>query len=533
MIKNKLRYIMYCRKSTDSEDRQVQSIEDQEKELNKIVEQKKLNIVKTFGEAKSAKQRGRPKFNEMIQMIEAGKADGILCWKINRLSRNPWDGGQIQGLLQENVIKSIITPGREYLPTDNIIMMAVELGMANQFVLDLSKDVKRGMNSKVEKGWRPGMTPLGYLNDKIGERGNKKIFKDEQRFPLVRKMWELLLTGSYTVSQIVRKANDEWGLRNKKNNKLSLSGVYSMFVNPFYYGEYFWNEELCQGKHEPMITPEEFDRAQIILGKAGKPRPKNKRLPFNGVIKCGECSGMITCEEKFKIIRSTGEIRNYIYHHCTRRKKDKPCHQRSIRHEDLKKQIDDYLGMITIPEEFLEWAIDILRQDNKVEETNRDKLLQNQRKNYDGVLKRIDNLINLYISPENADREMLSEDEFKAQKNGLIKEKNTIDNEMKKLSERVDEWMELAEQTFKFATYAKCWFDKGDFERKTRVLQALGQNFSLKDGKLDISLQEPLLVIKKGLEKEPLRKARLEPQVYCLPNAKNSRFATAFSEWSG
>ena len=211
----KFRYIIYCRKSTDSEDRQVQSIDDQKNELKKIIQGKGLNVVKIFGESQSAKKPGRPMFNEMLAMLSEGKADGIICWKINRLARNPKDGGDIQWLLQENVIKSIITPGREYLPIDNVMMMAFELGVATQFSIDLSRDVKRGMKSKAEKGWRPHTAPIGYLNDKKGEQGNKKIFKDTERFDIIRRMWDLMLTGQYSISQVTAKASNEWGFKNQ------------------------------------------------------------------------------------------------------------------------------------------------------------------------------------------------------------------------------------------------------------------------------------------------------------------------------
>lgn len=524
---------MYCRKSTDSEDRQVQSIEDQRREINKLVKDRNLNIVKTFGESKSAKQPGRTSFNEMITMIQQGKADGIICWKLNRLARNPIDGGNIQWLLQKGVIKSIITPSREYLPTDNILMMTVELGMANQDILDLSKDVKRGMISKAKKGWRPCTAPLGYLNDKAGDKGNKRIFKDEERFPLVKKMWELLLTGSYSVPQILEVANNKWGLRTREGKKFTKTPLYKLFRNPFYYGEFTWGGEVYQGEHEAMITPEEFDKAQKLLGKYGRPRPRTKRLPFTGVIRCEECGCMITADEKLKKIKSTGEMKRYIYHRCGKSKKNHPCHQKPIKHDDLKKQINKYLDSITIPNEFLGWAIEVLRSNNKLEEKNRDKTLKNHRKNYDFVLKQVDNLINAYISPDNVDRELISEEEFKSKKSTLVKEKAGIEAETRKVEQGVNQWLKLTEQTFNFATYAKVWFEKGDYERKTHILQALGQNFWLKDGKLTVELHKPLLVLKKGLENEVLEKAMLEPGILHSTKQKSSRFATVFSHWSG
>ena len=524
---------MYCRKSTDSEDRQVQSIDDQKHELEKLARERGVSAIKILDESQSAKKPGRPVFNQMIQAIRDGEADGILCWKINRLTRNPIDGAQIQWFLQQGIIKSILTPGREYKSEDNVMMMSVELGMANQFILDLSKDVRRGLDSKVEKGWRPGYAPLGYRNDRHGEQGNKQIYTDEDTFPLVRKMWDLILTNSYTMSEIARIAHSKWGLRGRRGKTLAVGTVHKIFNNPFYYGEFSWKGEVYQGKHQPMITIVEFDRAQRILGVKGQPRPKYKHLPFNGVIHCGECEGMITSEEKFKQIKSTGGEHRYIYHRCTRRKKDRPCHQKPIRHEDLKAQIEQYLESITIPPEFLHWAIEVLRDNNKLEESNRTKILANQRRNYDTLLKRIDNLINLYISPENADRGLLSEDEYKTQKNALVREKAIIEAETRRVEGSVDDWLELTEQTFNFATYAHVWFEQGDFEAKTRILQALGSNFVFKDGILNIQLQEPLLTLKNGLASEPLKTARLEPEFLREDKTKDRRLAEVFSQWSG
>ena len=117
-------------------------------------------------------------FDKMIDYIEhERKANGIICWKPNRLSRNPVDGGKVQWLLQNEIIQSILTPHREYLPEDNSLILGFEVGISTQFSRDLAKDVKRGLTTKVEKGWRPGLAPVGYLNEKFQEKGNKTTGK--------------------------------------------------------------------------------------------------------------------------------------------------------------------------------------------------------------------------------------------------------------------------------------------------------------------------------------------------------------------
>ena len=117
----KIKYFVYARKSSESEDRQVQSIDDQTNRLKKLAADLNLDIKKTYTEAKSAKKpNNRPLFDEMMQRIEDGEANGILCWQINRLSRNPIDSGKLSWLLQQGTLKSIQTIDRQYLPDDNV-----------------------------------------------------------------------------------------------------------------------------------------------------------------------------------------------------------------------------------------------------------------------------------------------------------------------------------------------------------------------------------------------------------------------------
>ena len=104
---NKIKFFLYARKSSESEDRQVASIESQIAELEKLAKREGLEIIKLFFESKSAKAPGRAVFNEMIERIYKGEAQGILCWKLDRLARNPVDGGNINWMLQQGGIQHI------------------------------------------------------------------------------------------------------------------------------------------------------------------------------------------------------------------------------------------------------------------------------------------------------------------------------------------------------------------------------------------------------------------------------------------
>lgn len=192
-------YAIYVRKSTEGEDRQVQSLDAQLFELQKIANKDDLKIVKIFHESKSAKKPfQRPEFAKLIKMIEEGRVKGLIVWEISRVSRNPAESGMIQQLLQDGKLQVIRTYNRTYTAEDNAVIFSVEASISNQFIIDLRKNVKRGIREKVRKGGLFGPGPQGYVNNRL----DKTIELDPERAPLIRKMFDLYLTGNYTVPEL-------------------------------------------------------------------------------------------------------------------------------------------------------------------------------------------------------------------------------------------------------------------------------------------------------------------------------------------
>ena len=101
------RYILYARKSTDVEDKQVLSIEAQLVELRKYAKDNGLVVIDTIIEKKSAKTPGRPTFADLLRRIQNGEANAILAWHPDRLARNSVDGGQIIYLLDQRYLDDL------------------------------------------------------------------------------------------------------------------------------------------------------------------------------------------------------------------------------------------------------------------------------------------------------------------------------------------------------------------------------------------------------------------------------------------
>ena len=474
----------------EGEDRQIQSIGDQTGRLIKLARDVNRPIKEVFTEAKSAKKPNiRPIFGEMLRRIEAGEADGILCWQINRLFRNPLDQGRIHWLLQQGIIKSILTIDREYLPEDNALLLAVEGGVANQFIVDLKKNTKRGMESKLQKGWLPTRAPEGYLNSKTAAKGEQFICKDPVRFPILRKMWDLLLTGTVSPLHILGLMNGPWGYRTRRFAKsgdkpLSRSGLYRILSNPFYTGIISYKGIEYQGKHEPIITLAEFDRVQFLLGRDGKPRTHQKTFTYAGMFRCGECGSMITAELKRKLIKFTGQIKEYTYYHCTKRTRSGVvCSQRRVVTEEaLEQQILEMLKRLTILPKFLEWALEVLAENSKAETEQAERIAEAQGKSLLSLTNERNELVRMRC------KNLISEELF-------IEEKNMLERRIWELQENIqepktDEKKDLCVRIFQLAARACECFVNGDTNKRREILKSVMQedlsNQTLRDKKLSI-----------------------------------------------
>lgn len=541
-----MRYIRYRRKSSEQEERQALSIQSQKLELDKKFSD--LKLVYDPEESKSAfYPDNRPQFSKMIDMIKRGEADGIIAWHPDRLSRNEIDAATITYLLRTGVIKDLKF-GSYYFDNspEGIMMLQSALSHSQYSSSKLSKDVKRGLRTKAEQGWLPWSSPKpGYIWDKLADKGNKTLLEDPIRFPLIKQAWDLMLTGTYTVGQILTLLNEEWGYRTIKSKRqggkpMWRSQLYRIFTDTFYYGRYEYLNENGKviehtGNHKPMITEEEFNRVQILLGRKGRPRPKNHNFTYTGLMICGECEAAITAEEKWQVVCTECKykfasqnkdacpkcstqieqmvnptVRHYVYYHCTKRKKPN-CTQGSIQAEELEKQVDDLLSRIQISEDFKNWAIQHLNELNDKEVDNRNAVLVSLQSAYDDVVKRIDNLVKLKISPQNTEGDLLSDEEFKNQKDSLMKEKAHLQEKLGDTDNRINRWVELSEKTFNFACYARYWFANGDPQKKKEIFFGLGSNLSIFNKTVAVQLEKPLEWAKEAKEKVPEISPMFEP----------------------
>ncbi len=546
------KYIVYKRKSTESEDKQILSLESQARVIREdILETASMDCLADYDESKTAKQPGRELFNRMCEQLEAGEAKYIVCWSLNRLARNPVDGGRIMWLVQKHGVK-ILTPGKTYTENDSMLMH-VEFAMSNEFIRDLSKSTKRGMEDKLRKGQPPFLAPIGYTNNKYADKGLKDILVDEERFHLVRRMWDLLLTENYSVQRIYDIATHEWGLRQRNGRPISRNRAYYLFQNLYYTGKYKYQGAIHQGNYQPMVTQAEFDKAQRILGQLSKPQVSRRELSFaGGLIKCS-CGQSITAEERLRHICSScrhkynaekghkcpkcnsnplhDDPARYCYYHCIKKLHIK-CTEGSLVESKLLEQFAGVIESIQLPQEFSEWAIGQLKKAEELDNVSQMRTTGSISKAIKGAESELDSLLARFTGASNADLGLISEEQYRKRRDALLLE-------LKKLQESLDrhEGAELssyiASDAFDFSKQAVDWLKYGDPLEKRTVVKKICSNPVLSGKELSFTLKHPYDLCQSAHLALYSEQKRFEPVDFALVEGKFLTSSTQFSFWGG
>lgn len=474
------RLILYARKSTESEDRQVQSIEDQTRLSQEVAQQQGFEVVRVVGEARSAKQQGaRPGFREVIEAVERGEADGVLAWHPDRLARNAVDGGWILDLLDRGKLKHLVFASSytfENTP-EGKFMLGMIFTQSKYYVDKLSKDVLRGMNTKRDKGHFPHRAPEGYVNNVV----EKTIEADPDRLPLLRQAVEMILQQVHRPAQVLDLLNDVWGYRTKKTKRtgggpLSRTSFYDLLSNPFYYGLCREKDLTYPGSHPPLLSQGEFDQIQVILGKSEKPMAHKHAFALTGLIRCGRCGCMVTATKS----------KDHTYYHCSNSRG--VCDRKGVREEILAGQVEGLLDGLTIPSFVEPLLLRVVRRYFEDTFGKEREISASAHRAEEDARKQLQTLMDLRL------RNLVSDAEFVQEKWRLNEEIAHLKRGEAAAQHEMERALETAENVIHYAAWARKAFANGTSAEKRRVVEMLGSRYVLTGQNLLLELHPYLKV---------------------------------------
>ena len=232
---------------------------------------------------------------------------------------------------------------------------------------------------------------------------------------------------------------------------------------------------------------------------------KKFSITRNNKDKCKQCGVLIKDMENPKML-------HYIYYRCGGKKNPK-CTEATVRLDRLEKQIDEKLSGIEIAPSFMEWAIKQIIEDNKREKDFREDAIENIKRSHDQTRMKLDNLLQLKISPGNSDSSLLSDEDYKLQKTILEAELKVIEKQLGDVDNRMIQVNDQTERAFTFASRAQERFNTtNDLKVKRDIFMGLGLNLTLHGGKVQFDAPKYIIEIERMKKEAPIIADRVEPK---------------------
>ena len=522
------------RKSSDYEDRQVQSIETQIRELTDLGNRLGFHIAEQhmYAETKSAFTPGRERFNQAVFDVEQGRINALAAVHANRLARNPVDAGIIINLMDRKKLIAIITPTKVYRnnPTDKM-MLAIEFIFSKKDSDDKSEFVKNGLKTKALKGLPSGVASIGFLNDFSNEKGNRKWKIDPDRYTIVQALLRRFLERNISASRLYKVAVSEYRLTTPAHKRIggaliSRSRMFTILKDPIYAG--FFVQNNVRYDLDPalprMITEDEHYDILRILGGRHMPKTKKYLGTYTGFMVSTD-GGFIGQDPKLQVICDCGKKFAYLhrdrcpacnvrieamqhpkylaytfYYNVSRKKSGKQTKHLNERKIDA--FISDYaMTNFTISKELAEWSRKYLHllKDKEIRErhliTSRHANIKTEIENKKSRYREM--LANGYITPE----------EYRTDVERL--EASVPSSADEALAER---WLERASEIVDLTQEFVSIMQTGTIEAKRRILSKLGSNIVWDEQKLSVVNKKSVQALIDGLNRAKRKTPQFEPE---------------------
>lgn len=299
---------VYCRVSTDNQEREGTSLQTQLEACLKHCQTKGYTVSYSFSEAYSGLTLERPKLGELRELARTESVDVIVCYCLDRLSRDPGHGVIITEELEKHGVK-LETVTEDIDNSELGKLISYIRGYASK--LEAQKIRERSMRGKLAraKGGRipsgSGCTIYGYDYVRVSqENGGRRVINEKEAY-WVKQIFGWLANEGLSTNAITYRLRN-LNIPSKFGNIWCRQSVLAMIKNPSYTGKTYvftsakgknrftrpevdWIE--IPGVTPAIITPELFEAAQKQLLVNTNKSPRNQKYEYllHGHIRCCQC----------------------------------------------------------------------------------------------------------------------------------------------------------------------------------------------------------------------------------------------------
>lgn len=480
--------IVFARVSS-REQEEGYSIDAQIHRLKGYCERQNLSILKIYEIVESSTQGDRKHFLDMIKFVrKAREPIAIVADKVDRVQRSFKEYPLLDSLIQENKIELHFNTENYIIHKDSVsqerLMWSMGVIMAQSYVDNLRDNVKRSIDHKIRMGEWIALAPLGYLNTK-NERMRGDIVVDQERAPIIVRMFQEYAKGIYTLSE-VRSLSIKWGLKNRvgKKGDITISQTHQILRNPFYYGKMRIKGRLFDHKYPPLISKELYLQCQNVLNNWNKKPFKfgGKEFIFRGLLSCAISGRVVTADTKTKTYAS-GKKASWTYLRCFN--PSEPFKPQWVREDGVVAQAAEVLSDVSLSSEQLDSLTKYLKE---LDLTDKD-FFRRQGEELERRLnlshRRLDSLMDLMLDGtiKKADYERKSEhlhEEIEKLESAIVDRKQFGNSNSKGLLSLLS-FIEDLDKGFSSAPVSK----------KRQLINAVFSNLQLNGAKLCFHLRKP------------------------------------------
>jgi site-specific DNA recombinase len=475
--------VTYARVSSKEQEKEGFSIPAQLKLLKEYAATNGFMVVQEYVDVETAKQTGRAAFGEMVAYLKAHPSVRVmLVEKTDRLYRNLKDWVTVDELdVEMHFPKEGVVLSRESRSSEKF-MHGIKVLMAKNYIDNLSEEARKGMQEKAEQGIWPTKTPLGYRNI-LGPDGKKAIALDPAVAPIVAKLFDWYASGGISLKEAAKKAQAAGLVYVQSGSKVPVSTVHTILRNRLYAGQFEWNGKLIQGKHEPLVSIDLWERVQGMMdGRHAKNSKRGKHdFAFSGLIACHACGCAVV-----------GEIKKerYVYYHCTGyadkcQGNPATCRRHYVREEALEKQFTELLGQLKFDDEVLSWVREALRASHADERREHEEAIRRLQAEH----KRLGDRINaMYLDKLDGRVDGAFFDKMSAE---WREEQNRCLQEIERHEAAEQSYMDEGVQILELARNAQRLFERQEPRQKRRLLNFVLSNCTWEDGEVVATFRQP------------------------------------------
>jgi site-specific DNA recombinase len=483
------RAVIYARVSSKEQEKEGFSIPAQLKLLKEYAAAHGFTIAEEYVDVETAKQSGRAAFGTMVTYLRARPSIRVLLVeKTDRLYRNLKDWVTVDELdVEIHFPKEGVVLSRDSRSSEKF-MHGIKVLMAKNYIDNLSEEARKGQQEKAEQGIWPTKTPLGYRNI-TGADGKKVIAVDPDVAAIISKLFEWYATGQYALKEVAKKARAAGLVYRKSGSPVPTSTVHSILRNRLYTGCFEWNGKLHQGRHEPLVSVELWDRVQAVMD--GRLAKKHRRVThdfaFSGLIACAKCGCSVVGELKKQ---------RYIYYHCTGyadkcRGNPASCRRRYVREETLEQQFTELLGRLQFDDEVLAWIREALLASHADERREHEEAIRRLQAEH----KRLGDRINaMYLDKLDGRVDTAFFDKMSVE---WREEQTRFLREIERHEAAEHSYMDEGVQILELARNAQRLFERQQPREKRRLLNFVLSNCSWEDGEVIAAFRQPFDLLAK------------------------------------